>query len=285
MNQSKSFIAIKYLLGLILLPWCFVVNAESLTGKLVQVSGSVLVKQVDGKVKVIEQNADIAQGDTLVTDGRTYARIQFADASEITLAPKSTFIIERFSYDKTTPAQNHAELNLVRGGLQFTAGDIAKNSKDGFVLKTSLGEIKGAASFIIEYTQVGTTAVAQLTPVYPTLAFNNVVSETQSDALPDYGIAQLTLAQNAPALPSGGLALGLYVHVIDGLIQLSNRGGVQSFAAGQFGFTGSIVQPPVIVPNNPGIQFNPPPAFSSSSTKQSNTGSTNKTNTVDCEVR
>lgn len=285
MNQSKNFTAIKYLLGLILLPWCLVVNAELLTGKLVQVSGSVLVKQADGKVKVVEQDADIAQGDTLVTDGKTYARIQFADASEITLAPKSTFILERFSYDKTTPAQNHAEFNLVRGGIQFTAGEIAKNSKDGFLVKTSLGEIKGAASFIIEYTQVGATAVAQLTPAYPTLAFNDVVTDTQSDALPDYGIAQLILAQNTPPQSAGGLAPGLYVQVIDGIINLSNKGGSQSFAAGQFGFTGSIVQPPVVVPKNPGIQFNPPPAFSSSSTKQSNTGSTSKTNTVDCEVR
>lgn len=282
MNQLKNFSAIKYLLGLILLPWCLVVNAESLAGKLVQVSGSVLVKQADGRVKVIEQDADIAQGDTLVTDGRTYARIQFADASEIMLAPKSTFIIERFSYDKTAPAQHHAEFNLVRGGVQFTAGDIAKNSKDGFVLKTSLGEIKGAASFIIEYTQVGATAVVQLTPVYPTLAFNDVVSETQSDALPDYGISQLVLAQNT--LGAGGLAPGLYVHVIDGLINLSNKGGSQNFSAGQFGYTASVVQPPVVVPNNPGIQFKPPPSFSSS-TMPTSTASGGRPSSVDCEVR
>lgn len=83
-----------------------------------------------------------------------------------------------------------------------------------------------------------------------------------------------------PSLPPG-----LYVQVIDGLIQLSNRGGVQQFAAGQFGFTGSVVQPPVIVPNNPGIQFNPPPAFSSSSGPQSGTTSGSKPKTVDCEVR
>jgi len=283
MNQSKNFTAIKYLLGLILLPWCLVANAE-LTGQLVQASGSVLVKQADGKVKVIEQDATIAQGDTLVTDGKTYARFQFADASEITLAPKSTFVIERFSYDKNTPTQNHAEFNLVRGGLQFTVGDIAKNTKDGFVLKTSLGEIKGAASFIIEYTQVGATAVAQLTPGYPILAFNDSVTDTQSDALLDYGIAQITLAQNAPAPPSGGLTPGLYVHVIDGAINLSNKGGSQSFAAGQFGYTANMMQPPVVVPKNPGIQFTPPPAFSSSAVP-SNASSANKPKTVDCEVR
>ena len=83
-----------------------------------------------------------------------------------------------------------------------------------------------------------------------------------------------------PAFPPG-----LYVQVIDGLIQLTNRGGVQQFAAGQFGFTGSVVTPPVIIPSNPGIQFNPPPAFQSSTGPQSGSSSSSKPNTVDCEVR
>lgn len=282
MNQLKNSTAIKCLLGFILLPLCLVVNAESLTGKLVQATGSVLVKQADGKVKIIEQDADIAHGDTLVTDGRTYARIQFADASEIALAPKSTLIIERFSYDKNTPAQNHTEFNLIRGGLQFTAGDIAKNSKDGFVLKTSLGEIKGTASFILEYTSGGESALAQITATYPTLAFNDAVSETQSDALPDYGVAKVLLALTAPV--PGAKAPGLYVQVLDGIINLSNGGGSQSFNAGQFGYTASFVKPPVILPANPGIQFTPPPAFSSS-VAPSNTSSGGKSATVDCEVR
>jgi hypothetical protein len=102
-------------------------------------------------------------------------------------------------------------------------------------------------------------------------------------ALPNQMRGMLLAQANVPG-SGGGLAPGLYVHVIDGLIQLSNRGGVQQFAAGQFGFTGSVVQPPVIVPKNPGIQFNPPPAFQSSTGPQS-TNSGSKSKTVDCEVR
>ena len=87
----------------------------------------------------------------------------------------------------------------------------------------------------------------------------------------------------AGPLPGPGMAPGLYVQVIDGLIQLGNRGGVQQFAAGQFGFTGSVVKPPVIIPNNPGIQFNPPPAFSPAPSGTS--PSVSKPTSVDCEVR
>jgi len=54
---------------------------------------------------------------------------------------------------------------------------------------------------------------------------------------------------------------GIYVQVIDGLINLSNTGGTQNFAAGQFGYAPGNIRPPVIVPMNPGIIFAPPPAF------------------------
>lgn len=64
-----------------------------------------------------------------------------------------------------------------------------------------------------------------------------------------------------PPLPGGGLAPGLYVQVIDGLIHLTNPAGTLNFAAGQFGFTPSFKQPPVMLPTNPGIQFTPPMSF------------------------
>lgn len=92
-------------------------------------------------------------------------------------------------------------------------------------------------------------------------------------------------AQQVPVPPSSRstLAPGLYVQVIDGAINLSNKVGSQRFSAGQFGYTSSLITPPVVVPKNPGLQFTPPPAFNVSGT--TNTASTTKANAVDCEVR
>ena len=56
------------------------------------------------------------------------------------------------------------------------------------------------------------------------------------------------------------------------MINVSNAGGSQNFAAGQFGFTPSFQQPPVILPANPGMQFTPPPSFSSTTGSQGSTG-------------
>jgi hypothetical protein len=82
----------------------------------------------------------------------------------------------------------------------------------------------------------------------------------------------------------GTLAPGLYVAVLDGAIHVTNGGGTQNFTAGQFGFTPSFKQPPVILPQNPGIQFTPPASFSSSSGQGSKSGGA-KPGNVDCQVR
>jgi hypothetical protein len=95
--------------------------------------------------------------------------------------------------------------------------------------------------------------------------------------------ASLRLAQNTPPAPDGTRAPGLYIQVIDGLINVSNSAGAQNFAAGQFGFTANLEQPPIVVPTNPGMQFTPPPVFLQPITSQGSSSS--KTGTVDCVVR
>jgi hypothetical protein len=89
-------------------------------------------------------------------------------------------------------------------------------------------------------------------------------------------------AQMVPPGGSGGLAPGLYVQVIDGLINLTNKGGSQNFSAGQFGYTPNFTQPPVVLPNNPGLQFTPPPAFSAPSGGL--VGTVGKTGGLECSI-
>ena len=92
------------------------------------------------------------------------------------------------------------------------------------------------------------------------------------------------LAQGPVPPQANGLAAGLYVHVIDGAINLTNKGGTSTFAAGQFGYTASASRPPVVVPPNPGILFTPPPTFQQNQATVT-AASPPKSNTVDCEVR
>ncbi|MBK6005640.1 hypothetical protein JJB11_06000 [Ramlibacter ginsenosidimutans] len=93
-----------------------------------------------------------------------------------------------------------------------------------------------------------------------------------------------------PGGPSGAAPTrppGLYVQVLDGVIHVSNSGGSQAFAAGQFGYTPGTTQPPVVVPSNPGLVFTPPPVFGSGGgggpVGPASPGG--KSGAVDCEVR
>jgi hypothetical protein len=89
-------------------------------------------------------------------------------------------------------------------------------------------------------------------------------------------------AQNLPTASTAKIPPGLYVSVTDGQIVLANKGGTTNFTAGQFGFTPSVTQPPVLIPKNPAIQFTPP-VFNSTTTTQSSASP--KSNSVDCIVR
>ncbi len=84
----------------------------------------------------------------------------------------------------------------------------------------------------------------------------------------------------APKPTATGSTPGLSVQVQNGAINVQN--GTQNAAPGQFGFTPTTVQPPVILPNNPALQFAPPPAFSTPGAP-STAGS--KPGQVDCIVR
>jgi len=50
---------------------------------------------------------------------------------------------------------------------------------------------------------------------------------------------------------AGRVPPGLYVQVLDGMITMTNAGGAQNFTAGQFGYTPSLRQPPIIEPKSP----------------------------------
>lgn len=240
--------AIKVLLFSALLAATAFAWAGQVAGTVVHLSGPLLAKKADGSIKVLARKSEVEQGDTLVAEKGTYAQIRFIDNSEITLKPDTTFKIEAFAYDEGKPDADSASFSLVKGGLRSVTGLLGKRNKAKFALKTPTATI-GIR---------GTTFIAQF--VGPGAA---------------RGVA--------PGLPSG-----MHVQVVDGAIVVSNSGGSQNFAAGQFGFVPSMSQAPVIVPANPGLQFTPPPAFNSTPVAVADGGPVaiaSSKGEVDCIVR
>jgi hypothetical protein len=220
--------------------------AAQVAGTIVHLSGPLMVRKADGAVKVLGLKSEVEQGDTLVAEKNTYALIRFIDNSEITLRPGTTFTIEAFAYDSARPETDNASFNLVKGGLRSVTGLLGKRNREKFQMRTP------AATIGIR----GTTFVVQW------------------------------IEPPAVGAPPPPLRPGLHLSVTDGAITVTNTGGALGFQAGQFGYVPSFKVPPVIVPENPGLQFVPPPAFSGSTAggPVAGGGPVNA-GSVDCEVR
>ena len=295
MNQSKKCTAIKSLLLLAALCAATAVQAASGVGTVTHLSGPLLAKKANGNVRVLGTKSVVEPGDTLSTQSKGYAQIKFSDGSTLVLQPDTILTIDRFSYDAARPSADSVAFTLVQGGVRSNPGLLGKRSKDSVQMTTPLANISmQAANIIVKYVKPAEEAVAAARQAYllaSTAALDVPMQATRSDMPAPSAIRPLTLAQIGlpsgvpmPNGSSGGLVPGLYVQVIDGLINLTNKGGTLNFAPGQFGFTPSFTQPPVLLPKNPGMQFTPPPVFSQSTGPTAATGAA-KSNTVDCEVR
>jgi hypothetical protein len=271
-------------------------NAE-MAGTVTHLSGPLLAKKADGTSMVLSQKSIVESGDLLVTEKDTYARIKFTDNSEITLKPNTQIKIDAYLFDRAKPEADSAVFNLIKGGLRALTGLVGKRgNQDSYQLKAPSATIgiRGTdyiaeylppdQSHIAAYRAASLAAIASDRYVQGNSALADApISDAPQDFLPEGALELLQLAQPPPA-GSDGRNPGLYVQVLDGTIHVTNGGGTQNFTAGQFGYTASFTQPPVILPANPGIQFTPPPSFSSNAGSQGGKGG-GKPGGVDCVVR
>jgi hypothetical protein len=257
-------------------------DAGQVVGTLTDVSGPMVARRADGTIRALTAQSAVEQGDTLVTEKGTYARIKFIDNGEITLRPNTQFKIENFSYEAAKPEADGAFFTLLKGGLRSITGLLGKRNHDKFGLNTPTATIGiRGTTFIAEYVPPSTEQVAS----YQRSMVADLETQyggSRTDA--PQAAHPLQLAQNSGG-GGGGMNPGLYVQVLDGMINVSNSGGSQNFTAGQFGFTG-FNQPPIILPNNPGLQFTPPPSFSNpTGGTQGGNNTGGKPGEVDCIVR
>ncbi|MES2584146.1 MAG: FecR domain-containing protein [Pseudomonadota bacterium] len=304
MTQPKKCIATNSLCGWLLTLCMAPALAGTAVGTVTQVNGPLLLKRADGSIKAITLNSFVEQGDTLVTEKNTYAQLKFADDSEVTLRPDTQLKIEVLVYNAAAANNMDTVFSLAKGAVQIRTGAAARANPEN--IRLAIPSLLDPVSTIVLNRKEGTSFVAefvvgpaetrfarfdsrQLAALYPAVQLASAESSYRTDAplfsLPRDRDAAQQLAQLAlPTAPKSSLPAGLYVSTTSGQIQMTNSGGTLQFAAGQFGYTPNPMQPPVLVPKNPGIQFTLPPAFQSSTAPQSGTSSS-KPKTVDCEVR
>jgi hypothetical protein len=269
-------------------------------------TGPLLAKTASGSIKVLAVGSSVELSDTLVSRAGAYARVVLTDQTTVALGPDTELALDKYSFhaearphEKAAPTQENgpqsdeAVLILSRGSVRVTSGILGTRGTDSFTLRAGTAVIDiGHSTFIAEYRQPLPgqvadgdimSAPARRAPVLGLGHAKGKYTYVQLQSFDSLRLAQIT----PPSAPSGMTAMkspGLYVQVLDGVIHVTNPAGTTNFAAGQFGYTANITQPPVIVPVNPGIKFTPPPAFSAPTTSPS-VSTPPKSGTVDCVVR
>ena len=222
-KHKHCLIAISYLVALLIVTfYAATAFAAVAAGTVTYLSGPLFARKADGSMKTLDKNSVVEQGDTLVTEKRTYARIKFNDSSEVTLRPESQFKIEAFSYNQDKPKEDKAFFELVKGGLRALSGHVGKRGDpDSYKMKTPPAVI-GIRGTIFE--------VKICAGNYGGLADGNC----------------------------GELADGIYFFVPEGSISVSNSSGSQTVGVGQYAYAKDINSAPVLLPGNPGINFTLP---------------------------
>lgn len=199
-------------------------------GQITHLSGTI-VGRMDGQTqpRLLANRSSIASGETLATQGDTYARIKFNDGTEVVLRPNTQFKVESFTYDEAEPSKDNIIFGLLKGGLRSVSGLISKRNREKIQYTTSTATvgIRGT-HFGMLMCSADCANVPTVTGVMP----------------PD----------------------GLHVDVSAGQIVVSNQAGTQTFNPGQFGYVPSATAPPTIVPPQNGIRVTMPAVIAAANT-------------------
>src|SRR4030042_119005 len=95
-------------------------------GTVTHLSGPLMVKKADGSVRALYINSAVEEGDVLITEKRTYARLKMRDNSDINLRPNTHFKVELFTFDKDRPGEDRSFYSLIKGGIRTITGLIGK---------------------------------------------------------------------------------------------------------------------------------------------------------------
>lgn len=110
-------------------------------GRIEQLSGTLSVRGVDGKVRILSRKSVVRSGDTINTERDSYAQIKFADGGRVTLKPNTTVRLDQFKFSKPKPKEDSFVYSLLRGGLRAVTGLLGRRSRDAYQLKTATATV------------------------------------------------------------------------------------------------------------------------------------------------
>ncbi len=198
---------------------------SSVAGVVTHLSGVLTAKSNTGTSRILAIKSEIMQGDTLITERETYARVKFSDEGELVLRPGSQLVVASYAYDAIAPAKDSVVLSLLKGGLRAVTGLVGKRNHDAVTINTP------TATIGIRGTNFGALFC-------------------QNDC------------GGVPSADGQTPANGLHVDVTQGAVVLVNPAGSKVFAAGDFGYVANLNTSPTSIPPSQGVPMTMPSGIS-----------------------
>ncbi len=114
---------------------------KTVIAKIVLLRGEVKAIQKNNTERKLKLGSSIYEGDTLITETKSYAIIVFNDKSRMTLKAKTEIKIEKHRFISPESNDNSAVYNLIKGGIRALTGLITKVNKDNYKLQTATATI------------------------------------------------------------------------------------------------------------------------------------------------
>ncbi|WP_168929198.1 FecR family protein [Crenobacter intestini] len=118
------------LTGLCLLGLAGPALAATQAGKILFSQGTVTAQQAGSALRIVGKGSPIDEGDTVSTDAKGFAVIEYIDGARNTLRPASRLTIDRYREDGTLQT-------LAAGGIRSVSGAIAKLRPDAVKYQTA----------------------------------------------------------------------------------------------------------------------------------------------------
>lgn len=219
------------LLGVAGLTWAQV------AGTVTHLTGTLVVKQADGKGKLLSLGSELRVGEILNTQQGSFARVRFTDGGEVVLRPNSQLAVTGYAYQPEEPAKDNMAVGLIKGGMRMVTGLLGKRNPQNVEVKTV------TATIGIRGTHFGLLLC-------------------QGDC------TDIPTATGQPP------ADGLHADVVEGVIHTANPAGELLVRAGEFGYVADKTTPPRLVRKEDGVQVTIPESISLNSAGGRSVGET-----------
>lgn len=205
------------------------IKTEFVIGRVAFLRGQLSATDTHKKTRQLFTGGPLYEGDVLNTGLSSFAVLAFRDKSRITLKSRSTFEIKKHYYKPEEPGASAALMSLIKGGLRAVSGLIGKKNKNAYQMRTPVATIgiRGTG--------------------YDLQCEGDCVADASALQTPLERILNAVIRPAYAALDGEGM----YAHVWDGAIELSNKTGTKLLNTNETLFIRNFNAEPVVVPTLP----------------------------------